>query len=595
MSTIRYRVCAEPAAHRYLVTAQFDSPGNAPVLRLPNWIRGSYLVRDFAKHVQGLKAFVDDRPVTITRFDKGRFRVEGQGRIRLEYVVHALDSSVRKAYLDTRRGFFNGSSLFYCPAGAESGGFDVVIERPDPSLCPGWKLATALVPVEIADDGFGRYRADSYEELIDCPVEMAAYQSIVFDVDGIPHSLVLSGRCEPDLPRLAADIARVCHVQRELFGQQPQKAQMAQYLFLTQVTGNGYGGLEHRTSTALVTARDALPRPGQTGLRKGYRGFLGLVSHEYFHLWNVKRITAARFADNDLSAEAYSEDLWAYEGVTSYYDDLMLLRAGLIDAPVYLDLLAEAATRLQRTPGRTVQTLADASFEAWIKYYQPDENTPNAAVNYYVKGALATLCLDLWLRLHSSVTMDDVMRALWSRYGAHDIGVPEGGLEAVASEISGLDLTVQFDLWLRGTSELPLAELLSQFGVTAALRLSHGASDEGGRSESRSYPATTLGLNLRAGETTVATVFSGSPAESAGLAAGDQLIAFDGLKLTAGNWANRLEALYAGVAVPLSLFRGDELMTVMIEPTAPVFDTWTFTLAEANGAVLDRRIAWLGA
>lgn len=595
MSTIRYRVGADPAAHRYHVTTQFESPDAAPELRLPNWMRGSYLVRDFAKHVQGLKAFVDERPVAITRLDKGRFRVEGQGRIRLEYAVHALDSSVRKAYLDTRRGFFNGSSLFYCPVGAEAGRFEVAIERPDPSRCPGWKLATALVPVEIADDGFGVYRAGSYEELIDCPVEMAAYQSIAFDVDGIPHRLVLSGRCEPDLPRLAADIARVCHAQRELFGQQPQKAQMAQYLFLTQVTGNGYGGLEHRTSTALVTARDALPRPGQTGLRKGYRGFLGLVSHEYFHLWNVKRITAARFADNDLSAEAYSEDLWAYEGVTSYYDDLMLLRAGLIDAPVYLDLLAEAATRLQRTPGRTVQTLAEASFETWIKYYQPDEHTPNAAVNYYVKGALATLCLDLWLRLHSSLTLDDVMRALWSRYGAHDIGVPEGGLEAVACEISGLDLKPRFDAWLRGTTELPLAELLAAFGVTASLRPSHGASDEGGRSESRSLPATTLGLSLRAGEATIATVFSGSPAEDAGLAGGDQLVAIDGLKITAGNWALRLEALHPGVAVPLSWFRGDELMTAMITPVQPAADTWTLTLAEIDGEPLARRQAWLGA
>ena len=591
MSPVRYRVRCDAPAHRYAVSCEFAAPDAAPVLRLPNWIRGSYLVRDFAKHVQGLKAFVDELPVAFTRLDKGRFRVEGRGRIRLEYSVHALDSSVRKAYLDTRRGFFNGSSLFYCPAGAEAAGFEVSIERPDAALCPGWKLATALTPVEIAADGFGVYRADSYEELIDCPVEMAAYQHVDFDVDGIPHRLILSGRCEPDLPRLAADIGKVCEVQRAMFGHQPA---MAQYLFLTQVTGNGYGGLEHRTSTALVTARDALPRPGQTGLRKGYRSFLGLVSHEYFHLWNVKRITAARFADNDLSAEAYSEDLWAYEGVTSYYDDLMLLRAGLIDAPVYLDLVAEAATRLQRTPGRAVQTLADASFETWIKYYQPDEHTPNAAVNYYVKGALASLCLDLWLRLHSSVTMDDVMRALWSRYGAHDIGVPEGGLEAVASEISGLDLRMQFDLWLRGTSELPLAELLAQFGVSASLRPSHGASDEGGRSESRGIPATTLGLSLRAGDATVATVFSGSPAEAAGLAGGDQLVAIDGLKITAGNWANRLEALHPGLAVPLCFFRGDELMTASIVPVAPGFDTWTLALAEAGGAVLERRVAWLG-
>ena len=590
MSTVHYLVRCEPLAHRYLVRGEFTAT-TPPVLRLPSWIRGSYLVRDFAKHVQGLAAFADDRPVAITRLDKRSFRVEGQGRIRLDYAVHALDASVRKAWLDTRRGFFNGSSLFYCPAGFERSRFEIVVERPDAAVAPAWRLATALTPVAVDGDGFGGYAAADYETLIDCPVEMAAFQQVDFDVDGVPHGLILSGRCEPDLPRLASDIGRICHVQRELFGQQPA---MDQYLFLTQVTGNGYGGLEHRTSTALVTARDALPRPGVPGLRKGYRGFLGLVSHEYFHLWNVKRITAARFADNDLSAEAYSEDLWAYEGVTSYYDDLMLLRAGLIDAPVYLDLVAEAATRLARTPGRFVQTLADASFEAWIKYYQPDEQTPNAAVNYYVKGALVTLCLDLWLRRHSRVTLDEVMRALWQRYGSRDVGVPEGGLEAVASELSGLDLKMQFDAWLRATTELPLAELLAEFGVVATLRASTGAGDEGGRNDARHSPPATLGLSLRAGEASVATVFADGPAEAAGLAAGDQLLAIDGLKLTAGNWANRMETLRPGAAVKLAYFRGDELLEATIIPVAPAADTWTLSLAEVAGEVLARRQAWLG-
>lgn len=592
-ATVRYRVRPDALAHRYAVSGEFDAAAS-PVLRLPNWIRGSYLVRDFAKHVEGLRAFVDGTPAAITRLDKGRFRVEGAGRIRIDYAVHALDASVRKAWLDTRRGFFNGSSLFYCPAGLEAARYEITVERPDAGLCPGWRLATALDPVAVDEAGFGTLAAPDYETLIDCPVEMAAFRDTVFEVDGIPHRLILSGRCTPDLPRLAADIGSICRVQRALFGQQPAAAQLPRYLFLTQVTGNGYGGLEHRSSTALVTARDALPRPGQEGLRKGYRGFLGLVSHEYFHLWNVKRITAARFADSDLSAEAYSEDLWAYEGVTSYYDDLMLLRAGLIDAPVWLDLIAESLTRLQRTPGRHVQTLADASFEAWIKYYQPDEQTPNAAVNYYVKGALVSLCLDLWLRLHSAITLDDVMRALWSRYGAQDLGVPEGGLEQVAIELSGLDLKPQFDAWLRSTAELPIVELCAAFGITATLRASTGAGDEGGRSEGRPSPASTLGVSLKPGDTAIATVFRDSPAEAAGLAAGDQLIAIDGLKLSAGNWANRLEALTPGVAVPLTLFRGDELLTVAVAPALAAPDAWTLTLAEAGGEMLARRVALLG-
>jgi predicted metalloprotease with PDZ domain len=421
---------------------------------------------------------------------------------------------------------------------------------------------------------------------------MADFRRIDFAVDGVPHSLVLSGRCEPDEARLASDIAAVCHAQRALFGQEPP---LRQYLFLTQVTGNGYGGLEHRESTALVCARDALPRVGQPALRKGYRGFLGLVSHEYFHLWNVKRITPQRFAESDLAREAYSEDLWAYEGVTSYYDDLMLLRAGVLDAPAYLDLVAEAATRLQRSPGRLAHSLAEASFEAWIKYYQPDDNTTNATVSYYVKGALAALCLDLSLRLQSALSLDDVMRGLWARHGRHDLPVPEGGLEALAQELSGLDLKDLFDSMLRGTGELPLAELLEQFGVHAVLRVATGSGDEGGRSEAKPAGGAWLGLQLRAADTVVAHVLAASPAARAGLAGGDVLIAADGLRITSANWGKLLEGLNPGRAIEIHFFRGDELLQAMLEPAPLPADTWALSLAPAEGEVLERRRRWLGA
>ena len=590
MSPVRYTVSLDPLAHLFHVRCELADAAADQVFTLPSWIRGSYLVRDFAKHVLRLRASANGVPAAVERIDKRSFRVAGGGALTLEYQVHAYDNSVRKAWLDTRRGFFNGSSLFYCPQGRERGAFEITIAKPDAALCPGWKLATAMTQVTADEAGFGTYLAADYEELIDHPVEMADFQRIEFDVDGIPHSLILSGRCEPDAQRLAADLRRVCHVQRELFGQQPK---LHQYLFLTQVTANGYGGLEHRASTALVCARDALPRPGQSGLRKGYRGFLGLVSHEYFHLWNVKRITPQRFAESTLAAEAYSRDLWAYEGITSYYDDLMLLRAGLIDAPVYLDLLAEAATRLQRTPGRHVQTLADGSFEAWIKYYQPDENTPNAAVNYYIKGSLAGLCLDLHLRLRSTTTLDEVMRTLWTRYGRDDKPVPESGLEQIAAELSGLDLKPLFDSMLRSTAELPLAELLAEFGVKAVQRPASGPADEGGRGEAKAPPVWT-GLQLRSGDTGIALVPNGSPAERAGLAAGDLLVALDGLRITSANWTKLLDTLAPERPVELHFFRGDELLQTRLVPVAPPADTWVLTLAEVDGVKLERRRKWLG-
>jgi predicted metalloprotease with PDZ domain len=589
--TVRFFVVADPLAHLFRVRCELVSAAPQQEFALPSWIRGSYLVRDFAKHVQELRVFRDGAEVPVERIDKRSFKVAGGGALTLEYAVHAFDSSVRKAYLDPLRGFFNASSLCYCPAGFADAVFELRVERPDAGLCPRWKLATAMTALAVDAEGFGTYRAHGYEELIDHPVEMADFRRIDFAVDGIVHSLVLSGRCEPDLERLAADIANLCHAQRELFGQEPQ---LDRYLFLTQVTGNGYGGLEHRASTALVCSRDALPRPGQPALRKGYRGFLGLVSHEYFHLWNVKRITPQRFAESALAAEAYSRDLWAYEGITSYYDDLMLLRAGVLDPAAYLDLLAENATRLERAPGRRRQTLADASFDAWIKYYQPDENSPNATVSYYIKGALAALCVDLHLRLHSPGTLDDVMRALWRRYGSVSQPVPEAGLEQVAAEISGLDLKPVFDRLLRSTEDLPLVQLLADFGVKAVRRPSAGPGDEGGRTDTKSPPAAAVGLVLRPQDATVAHVLAGSPAEQAGLAGGDLLVAADGLRITAGSWPKLLETLVPGRPLTLHYFRRDELLHSQLTPAAAPADTWTLTLSEAPGVALERRGQWLG-
>jgi predicted metalloprotease with PDZ domain len=590
---IRYSVvAADPGAHLFRVRCEVATPDPAgQVFRLPGWIRGSYLVRDFAKHVVDLTATSSGTSLAFTRIDKASFRCAPcQGPLTLEYRVYAFDESVRKAYLDRRRGFFNGSSLFYCVVGQDTQRCELEVQASDEPELKSWKVATTLSPVEVGSNGFGRYAAENYEALIDHPVEMGTHQQFDFDVDGIPHALVLAGRCEIDAARATRDLARICHQQREMFGQEPK---LSRYLFLTRVVGNGYGGLEHRSSTALICSRNDLPLPGQAELTKDYRGFLGLASHEYFHLWNVKRITAQAFLESDLSREAYSRDLWHYEGITSYYDDLMLLRAGILDPAAYLDALAETVTRLSRAPGHKLQSLADASFEAWTKYYQPDENTPNATVSYYVKGALAGLCLDLHLRLHSKVTLDDVMRALWQRYGREGRGVPEGGLEAMAQEVSELDLKPLFDRWLRSTEPLPLTELLAEFGVKADARAAITDADSGGRNTGKT-PLASLGLKLRPGETTVAFVTAGSPAQEAGISAGDQLVAINNLRITPGGWARQVINLRPGRDYLIYLFRGDELMRVTARAEAPVLDTWALTLASAEGDKLARRKAWLG-
>lgn len=595
-ATVRYRVVLQdPETHLLRVRCEVEPVSEGSVLfHMPSWLRGSYLIRDFAKHVSGLVASCRGLQCPVERVDKRSFRVAtGLGTLAVEYRVFARDESVRKAWFDDRRAFFNGSSLFYALEGLERARYELALDAPL-GFGTDWRVATAMDALEVDERGFGRYQAEGYEELIDHPFEIGAFQRRDFQVDGINHSLVVSGRARFDAQRVAGDLERVCAVQRALFDHQPE---LPRYLFMVNAVAAGYGGLEHRASTALICSRNDLPKSAEAIQTKEYRQFLGLCSHEYFHLWNVKRITPERFAASNLAAEAYSADLWHYEGITSYYDDLSLLRAGLIQPADYLDLLAETATRMQRVPGHGVQTLADASFETWIKYYQPDENSPNQGANYYLKGALVALCLDLKLRLESDQTLDSVMRELWRRHGRIGVPVAEAGLERLAAELSGLRLEPFFDLALRSTAPLPLVELLQAFGVSAVQRPQTSAIDDGGRTASRAS-SPWVGLKLKAGESTIATVFSGSPAEAAGLSSGDQIVALDGLKVTGTNWTRRLEGLTIHESLRVDFFRGDELLATRLVPAEPPLDTWTFLLNELNGPSMEpirvRRLAWLG-
>mgnify|MGYP003633657765 CR=1 FL=1 len=561
---------------------------------MPAWIRGSYLIRDPAKHVFELRAWRGDAPVSVQRLDKSAFMVPaGEGALCIRYRVHASDNSVRKAFLDANRGFFNGSSLFYAPVSIADAAFEIRLQKPSDPSCSEWKVATAMTAVETDAAGFGRYVASDFEELLDHPFELGRFVRRGFEVDGIAHDLVLAGRVDADVDahRVTADLGRICSAQRQMFGGEPE---LDQYLFLTNVVNAGYGGLEHRASCALICCRTDFPRLGESGTSTEYRNFLGLCSHEYFHLWNVKRITAENFKKSDLSREAYTEDLWHYEGVTSYYDDLFLLRAQCVDAAGYLDLLAQTATRLQRTPARLRQTLAEASFETWIKFYQPDDNSLNANTNYYAKGALVALCLDLELRLNSDVTLDTVMQSMWKTYGRQGQGVPEGGFAAMAERVSGLNLQAFFEKTLRSTQELPLVDLLSRFGVTAELRACTSPIDNGGRTLA-SMKSCWAGLRLKPGSTTVSHVLDDGPAQAAGLSVDDELVALEGLRLTPQQWHKQMERQAAGQALQLHYFRDEALqLTSLCLQEAPL-DTWTMTLADIeNESVGQRRRQWLG-
>ncbi len=339
--------------------------------------------------------------------------------------------------------------------------------------------------------------------------------------------------------------------------------------------------------------RDELPDAAVEGIDDGYLNFLGLASHEYFHSWNIKRIKPAAFLPYDLARENYTRLLWAFEGITSYYDDLALLRCGLIDAPRYLELLARTITNVLRTRGRSVQSVADSSFDAWIKFYRPDENTPNAVVSYYAKGALIACALDLELRNCGS-SLDHLMRALWTRFGATARGVPEDGITQLAGELAGRDLSDFFARHVHGTEDPPLADLFATLGVSMHLRPSAGTGDRGGKPPTAALPHSWLGARIGR-DLKLAAVVPDGPVALAGLSAGDLLVAIDGIKATTEILESVLRRRVPGDALALHAFRRDELLAVNVVLAAAPQDSCELRLDSAVSAdALDRRAAWLG-
>ncbi|MCL4778539.1 MAG: PDZ domain-containing protein [Gammaproteobacteria bacterium] len=575
-----------------------DPDPEGQVVSLPAWIPGSYLIRDFARHVVSLEASCDGDPVPLRKLDKASWRaapVEGELLLRAE--IYASDLSVRGAHLDPTGVFFNGSSVFLRVHGREDDRHLVHLSPGEDAATAAWQVATTMPRLTGAAWEFGAFEAGCYAELIDHPVLMGVLTVAEFDAAGVPHALVLAGRHEADLPRLQADLSRLCAWQIGFFG---EPAPMDRYLFLVRLTGDAAGGLEHRASSALVCHRSHLPRRGQVGMSRDYRGFLGLASHEYFHAWNVKRICAAELIDGSLDREAYTRQLWIFEGITSYYDDLALLRSGLVSAETYLELLGRTLTAVYRSGGRRRQTLEEASFDAWIKFYRPDENTPNSQVSYYAKGAMVALALDLEVRLRSSgrVSLDDIMRVLWDSHGRRGQPLQEGAFEELAAEVSGLDLSEFFRTSLRSTVDPPVGILLAQFGVRLQLRCAEGAGDAGGTPGQRAgRPRPWLGLRTRAlnGRCRVSHVIDGGPAQAAGLLADDELVALNGLRLDADGFDSAIDSLATGQPVVLHVFRRDELLQITLQVVdAPKDSCYLAFDADAGEAALMRRQAWLG-
>ena len=575
-----YRIEAvDVHAHLYGVTLTIAQPAALQRVSLPVWIVGSYMVREFSKQLMGIRASQGKRNIAVSQLDKNSWQIDCDTSqpITLHYQVHAHDNSVRTAWLDTQRGFFNATSLCLQVDGQHSATH--ILDVQPPKHASDWKVATGLTPVKVDRKGFGTYSAPNYDVLADTPVEMGAFWSGHFKAMGVEHQFVVAG-APPTLDgeRLLKDTQTICETICSFWhGNKRSQIPFERYVFMLNAVGDGYGGLEHHNSTALICQRSDLPRLSSDNVTKssdGYTTLLGLISHEYFHTWNVKRLRPAEFTHYNYAEENYTELLWFFEGFTSYFDDKLLRRSGLIDDAQYLRLLNKTINQVLQTPGRKVHTVAQSSFEAWTKYYLQDANSPNLTVSYYTKGALVALCLDLSLRQHGvrnhSVTLDDVMRGLWKRCKAGPM--QEADLLEVLKELTGRSWRSELNAWVHSARELPLEKLLATHGVT----IHHDPAQL----------AQALGLRVvEERGVLIKQVLNDSPAHTAGFAPADEWL---GIEANSSMW--RLQKLddlllYAawGKKVTALISRDRQILQLPLTlPKAKEHTTWRLAIGEAN-------------
>lgn len=576
LPAIEYSIwSADLYGHRFGVKLRIENPqADGQILQMPAWIPGSYLIRDFSKQIETIEAYAIENPsqlLALERIDNDHWRLPPvTGPVEVLTTIYAFDSSVRAAYLDTERAFINPSSLCLAVKGQESLPCALVILPPKDACTQYWTVQTGLRSVKVDNQGYGFYLAKNYDDLLDHPIAMGDFQIAHWTSNGTPHAIAIQGCIhEVDLERLTKDLQAICTSTIDLFEPQSGQAPFESYLFLVNAVLSGYGGLEHRNSTALLCKRDQIPQLNTPLDEASYREFLGLCSHEYFHAWLVKRIQPKAFQPYQLDRRNHTRLLWLFEGFTSYYDDLQLFRCKRIDLKTYLKLVTNNWNNILRGPGRLKQSLADSSFDAWTKYYQADENTPNAVVSYYGKGALLALGLDLKIRefTKNRQSLDDLMRAIWRQHGITLDGIAEDGLDEIFLKILGSGFTkswVEFKRrYIFGSEDIPIQRWLPK-SITVKPK-THSKLEQ-----------IKLQLGMRHtdvnGWLKVTHVLDGGAAQLAGLAPGDLITSINGERITATRWDKVLSSLIANQVLNIRFYRDDlehEAMTVLEETQLP--------------------------
>ncbi|MGI4021227.1 MAG: M61 family metallopeptidase [Janthinobacterium lividum] len=529
----------EPQAH-YIEVNMLITGINQDHLELlmPVWTPGSYLIREYSKNVESFKVFCGEKPVPHQKLRKNSWLIntKNQTAITVTYRIYAFEVSVRTSFVDSSHAFLSPAGIFLYPEG--------MLDLPCTiKIFPDQNWKTISTSLDNLNQEPYCFYAPNFDTLYDSPFEVGNQHVFFFTAAGVLHEVTMYGGGMYQEEKLILDFTRIIEEETSIFGENPNK----RFVFIIHNYSNGGGGLEHCNSTVLGVTRTAY------AAEKTYQDFLGLVSHEYFHLWNVKRLRPEALGPFDYQQENYTTSLWIAEGFTAYYDNLVLCRAGLISPENYLKLLSNDVNIIQNVPGRKIQTVTEASFDTWIKFYRPNENSPNTTVSYYVKGALIALCIDLLIIHQSNATqsLDDVMKRMYNQfYKTENRGYTEAEFRTELEKAAGCRLNHIYEHYINGLEELDYNHYLGYAG----LRLRVCAP------ETKPLPTTGFTTALNAGKLIIISIERDTTAWQTGINVNDELLTINGNRVT--DLEKALQFQLPGDTIELTLIRDGRLIEI---------------------------------
>lgn len=590
---IQYDITFDSSKHLANVTLTVNkAKADNLLLRLPNWTPGSYLIRDYARHIVQISAKDKDsgQALAIRKCDNNSFECESAKNVEISYQVYGYDPSVRGCFIDEERIFINGAALFLEAVGIES---PITVNLTPFDHQKDLKVATQLACDPSQKWTWGNYSAGDYQRLWDCPITIGHFKQMTFQVDNVEHTIVITGNVMGDCDKLKKDVQLICQAQAKVF---QDSLPFDSYLFMLHLVEEGYGGLEHMDSSALLASSGCMP-VNDHDCSKSYQLLLGLFSHEYFHVWNVKRIKPKEFLPFDLNTPNHTTLLWVFEGFTSYFDDLGLARSGTISEADYFQLLANALTRVIRTPGRFKQCLAHSSFDAWTKFYKPNENSPNQEVSYYTQGSIVACLLDMQIRLKSNhqKSLNDVMQILWQDFGKVERGLTADQIQEILVA-HGIEQNF-IEEAIYQTGELPIDKIFEQFGLKLIYqpRVQEELLYPEANAPMAEQGAFGWHVTQEADKLKVNYVFDGGAAIKAGIFAKDEIIALNETKVSKLNYANLTKYMNVNDSIKVTYFRDNQLKTATIKLQEPPMDIANIERHPHNSSEKNQWIdQWLG-